>query len=243
VIVLAIESATETVGAAVHAGEGAESVVRVTGRRRHAETLAPAIAEAMGHLGVAMSSLDAIAVDVGPGLFTGLRVGVAMAKGLAQGLSVGLIGLNSLELLAAAAYEAGWPGTVLAVLDARRGEVFAAHYRRGGTADDVEALVAPGRHGPDRVVPDVLGAAEGPVLACGDGALRYSEQLSEGGRVTMAGATLRSPDPAVLLAVALARLERGAPTLGAAELQPLYLREPDVRIGWAQRAPAGLRGG
>ena len=154
-IVLGIESATESVGAAVSDGEGSGASFCVTGRRRHAENLAPAIAQVLERAGIGLERLEAIAVDVGPGLFTGLRVGVATAKGLAQGLGIGVLGVTSLEILASAAFEAGWPGTVAPVIDGRRGEVFAAHYARGlGPAELVE-LSAPARYWPERVVPEL----------------------------------------------------------------------------------------
>ena len=79
------------------------------------------------------------AVDLGPGLFTGLRVGVATAKGLAQGLGIGMVGVTSLEVLARAAFDTGWEGPVVAAVDARRGEVFAARYDRDPAAGGAPA--------------------------------------------------------------------------------------------------------
>ena len=82
--------------------------------------------------GCTIAEVDRIAVDIGPGLFTGLRVGVATAKALAQALGIGVLGVSSLDVLAAAAAEPFGPGAgarVVSVVDARRGEVFAASYR------------------------------------------------------------------------------------------------------------------
>lgn len=240
-IVLGIESATETVGAAVDAPDGRAALV-VAGRRRHAESLAPAIEQVLALAGTTLQRVEAIAVDVGPGLFTGLRVGLATAKGLAQGLGVGLCGVGSLEVLAAAAFDAGWPGTVLAVVDARRGEVFACHYERGEGGVPI-GLAAPGRHRPERVVPDALVSDGGPVLACGDGALRYRAELEGAEVVTVAGPRLGAPDPAVVVSLARSLLDLGDPLLGPDELAPRYLREPDARINWVERAAAGRSDG
>jgi tRNA threonylcarbamoyladenosine biosynthesis protein TsaB len=243
VIVLGIESATELVGAAVGDGNGGRAVLSVVGRRRHAETLAPVITEVMQQVGIGLGQLDAIALDVGPGLFTGLRVGVATAKGLAQALGVGVLALSSLEILAAAAFDSGWLGTVVPIVDARRGEVFAAHYGRGlGPAHMVE-LSPPGRHLPERVLLDVAPAGAGPVLACGDGVLRYRELLEVSERLAIAGGALGAPDPSALVALGVARIDAGAPMLSATDVRPMYLREADARINWAQRDPVVAREG
>ena len=123
---VAIETATETVGVAVRTPAGVEAEFALTGRRRHVETLTPALEHLLGQVGLVPGDLGAVAVDVGPGLFTGLRVGVAAAKALAQSLGIGVVGATSLDILTAAAVEAGQRGLVLACVDARRGEVFAA---------------------------------------------------------------------------------------------------------------------
>jgi tRNA threonylcarbamoyladenosine biosynthesis protein TsaB len=240
VIVLGIESATDVVGAAVDDGRGAGAALSVAGRRRHAETLAPAVSQVLERAGIALGQVEVIAVDLGPGLFTGLRVGVATAKGLAQGLGIGVFGVTSLEILAWAAFEAGWPGTVVPVVDGRRSEVFAAHYGRGAGPGELVELTAPSRHLPERIVPDVAGGSDGPVLACGDGALRYAEHLRTD-RISVAHA-LASPDPVALVSLAMARLTAGAECGSATEVLPVYLREADARINWVQRAPVSSGG-
>jgi tRNA threonylcarbamoyladenosine biosynthesis protein TsaB len=232
VIVLGIESATEVVGAAVSDGEHAAALV-VSGRRRHAETLAPAVAEVLARSGVELGQLDALAVDLGPGLFTGLRVGVATAKGLAQGLGIGILGFTSLEVLAAGAFEAGWRGCVLAVVDGRRGEVFAARYRRGDDGDVLETT-APARHKPEALA-GLAGEQEG-TLAVGDGARRYATELAG---VELAGLRWSAPDPLVMVALALSRLARGTAPVRAEKVVPCYLREPDARINWVRRSLPG----
>ena len=113
---------------------GVEAEFALTGRRRHVETLTPALEHLLAQVGLVAGDLGLVVVDVGPGLFTGLRVGVAAAKGLAQSLGVGVLCATSLDVLGAAAGEAGHRGLVLACVDARRGEVFASVHefdRRG----------------------------------------------------------------------------------------------------------------
>jgi len=262
VTLLAIESATDTVGVGLirHDGGSAERVH--VGGRAHAELLAPAIEEVCAVSGTEVADIERIAVDVGPGLFTGLRVGVATAKALAWSLSVPLLGVSSLDILAAAASEtasgpgpAGTPaGAVAAVVDARRGEVFAAAYRfdrpvaRPAGPDRSGHTVDPGDVRSDRpgaISPEALVAwlsdlvAEaGRVQVVGDGAVRYLELLSghDGLDVAPAG-RLAAPPPLALARLALARLSRGAVPTAPADLVPDYRRPADARINWEQRLP------
>jgi tRNA threonylcarbamoyladenosine biosynthesis protein TsaB len=227
---LAIETATELVGAALAGEEGITVGWRV-GRRLHSESLAPIVQHICNSAGVALRELDAVAVDVGPGLFTGLRVGVAMANGLALALDRPVLGASSLDILAAAATDSGWPGEVLAVIDARRGQVFVRHY--AGVPLMRARLASPGELG------ELVSARPGPVLAVGDGALRYRDVLEssapEGG-IRVAGTSLAYPPPAALAALASGRADSGALPPPGKPVEPVYLRSPDVRIGWSERA-------
>jgi tRNA threonylcarbamoyladenosine biosynthesis protein TsaB len=246
--VLALESATDLVGAAL-ARDGSVAERSHLGGRAHAELLAPAIEEVCALSGCALGDLDALAVDVGPGLFTGLRVGVATAKALGQALSLGVLGVSSLDVLAAGAYEAA-PGArsarVVAVVDARRGEVFAAAYRAGadgGGPDgpdpaDVRADRA-GALTPEDLLQwcDDLAQA-GPVLVVGDGAVRYLELLApRPGLDVGLVQTVAAPSPAALVRLAVRRLAAGAAPLAAADIVPDYRRPADARINWEERAP------
>lgn len=233
---LAIETAAELVGVALHDEAGPRAAVWVRGGRRHAESLAPAIAHVMDQTGTALADVEVVAVDVGPGLFTGIRVGVATAQGLAQGLGIGVLGCTSVAVLAHAAYGGGWPGPVVAVVDARRGEVFAAAYASPG--DEVRP---PGRYAPDRLVPLVEGVAAeagAPVLVVGNGAGRYAEHLGPAvaaGTAVRGGAALLDPSPAALAGLAAGRIAAGQSPVPPGQVRPVYLREPDARINWAQR--------
>ena len=126
VIVLAIESATARAGVALGTPDGVVASAQVTRGPRHAEVLVPAVEWVCAQAGVELAGVDAIAVDVGPGLFTGLRVGIATANGLAQALGKPMVAVSSLDLLAHAYKHAG--PDIVSVIDARRGEVYAARY-------------------------------------------------------------------------------------------------------------------
>jgi tRNA threonylcarbamoyladenosine biosynthesis protein TsaB len=229
--VVAIETATETVGVAVSSPAGVEAEFALTGRRRHVETLTPALEQLLSQVGLAPADLGAVAVDVGPGLFTGLRVGVATAKGLAQSLGVGVLTATSLDVLTAAAAEAGHRGLVLACVDARRGEVFAALRELGPAAAEA---IAPGLFAPADLVAALGDVGGGRVLAVGDGACRYAEALRAVPGLDVAAPGLGFPPPATLLHLAQGRLLAGEAPVDPGCVVPLYMREADARINFAR---------
>ncbi len=253
---LAIETATDLVGASFLAdparpGHPAAAVQSEPGGRRHAEALAPAIEAVCARTGHTVRDVDVVAVDNGPGLFTGLRVGVATAKAFGQALGIGVVPVSSLDVLAAAAlgrWEGTRPVTVVAVVDARRGEVFTATYRDGGAgdADPADLVVAPTDRcdpttlvaGVERLVADVAG---GPVVVVGDGAARYRDLLDGIAGVVLdlldGERALVAPPPTVLAELARARLARGEQPAPAATVVPDYRREADARINWVERRP------
>ncbi len=266
-ILLAIESATDLVGVALVRDHGGEAERVHAGGRAHAELLAPAIEEVCALSGCTIDEVDTIAVDVGPGLFTGLRVGVATAKALAQALPAGLLGASSLDILAAAALEqlrsaaddtsdpdpAGSdprPSVpVAAVVDARRGEVFAAVYRFDQAPGPAEGPdVDPAMVRVDRPVPIAptdleawlleVGEETGSVVVVGDGAVRYRPLLAVHPVFDLRLADqLAAPPPLTLARLARSRLGRGEAPVAAVDLVPDYRRPADARINWEQRAP------
>ncbi len=246
---LALESATDLVGAALLRDDGALAERSHVGGRAHAELLAPAVEEVCALSGCTLADLDALAVDIGPGLFTGLRVGVATAKALGQSLGLAVLGVTSLDILAAGALEAAGPeraARVVAVVDARRREVFAAAYAFSG-AGSGGGPVDPAEVRDDRTEaldPDALVAwldalsAGGPVLVVGDGAVRYLELLAPrpGVDVGLVG-VLAAPSPATLARLAARRLAAGVVPTAPVDLVPDYRRHADARINWEERAP------
>lgn len=222
-MLLGIETAADLAGVALADGSGVIASAEVRGTRRHAEVLAPAVSHVLEQVGVPLGTVEAVAVDVGPGLFTGLRVGIATAQGIARGLGVGVVAVTSLAVLARAAYDAGWEGPLAAVVDARRGEVFSARFA-GPTAQ----TAPPQRFAPGALAAE-LSAVPGTVLV-GGGAQRYRSVFA-GLRV----AALTHPTPAALVALAADRLAAGVRPEPPAAVRPVYLREADARINWVQR--------
>jgi tRNA threonylcarbamoyladenosine biosynthesis protein TsaB len=234
---VAIETATETVGVAVRADTGVEAELTLTGRRRHVESLTPALEHLLRQVDLDRTDLGAVAVDTGPGLFTGLRVGVAAAKGLGQALGIGLVTASSLQILLAAAAEAGHHGRVCAAVDARRGEVFAALRVVGdGGAVASSDLLAPALFAPEALAAALsdLVAAAGPVRAVGDGAQRYAAVLGAVPGIEVVTPSLSYPPPSTLLRMAQDRLAAGEAPVQAAGVVPLYMRGADATSNFAR---------
>jgi tRNA threonylcarbamoyladenosine biosynthesis protein TsaB len=221
-LILAVATATPQVGVALAGPDGPIGGFSLRAGRRHGETLAPAIRALTSLTGVRLDDVSLVAVDHGPGLFTGLRVGVATAKALGSALAVPVVACSSLDLLAHPHRGRGRP--VASVVDARRGEVFWALYEpvAGGLAATTEPAVAD----PD-LLADQLSKVDGVLLA-GDGARRY---FVGPGRFEVAGPEFDHPSAEVLAELAPTR-----PALPAEKVTPLYLRGADVRIGWETRS-------
>jgi tRNA threonylcarbamoyladenosine biosynthesis protein TsaB len=219
VTLLGIDTSTPAAGAAVLRDDGEAFEVGPAPERlqrppAHATELMPAVAEAMERAEVDWSDLDAIAVGVGPGTFTGLRIGIATARALATAAGLPLRRVSSLAALAA-----GIDSLVrLPLIDARRGEVFAALYE--GEREFWPPLVMR----PEDLI-EQLGNAGVIPLAAGDGSLRFRGMLEE------AGVPVEPDDSAahVVRALCICRLGEGAPDESPEAVLPEYLREPDAK--------------
>ncbi|MCU1368064.1 MAG: peptidase family protein [Ilumatobacteraceae bacterium] len=226
-ITLGIETATQVVSVAVGGDDGVLGMVEIAQGRRHAETLAPAIEFVCRHAQVAIGEIAAIGVDVGPGLFTGMRVGIASAKAMAHALQVPVVGVSSLDLLA---HPLRHTSKVIAgVIDARKGEVFYAFFLP--TPGGVQRVTEPRVGSIEDFNADVMARGQ-DVLAVGDGACRYRDELDIGVEV----ADLAHPSVASLVTLARARVLRSdLEALRADDVQPMYLRAPDAQINWSVR--------
>jgi tRNA threonylcarbamoyladenosine biosynthesis protein TsaB len=225
-LLLAMDTATAQVGVAIGDGGSVRGEMRLVGSRRHAEQLAPAIRSLCVDTGVRLDQLGAIAVGIGPGLFTGLRVGVTTAKVMAQVLRVPVVAVPTLDLVAYPLRHAH--RTVVALIDARRKEVFSAWYRPvpGGVQREGDYAVGPIAD----VVADIEATGE-EVLLAGDGAERYRAQLDGLDRVELAGGDFDAPSTAALVELATARAMREEFTTPW-EVRPMYLRASDAELHW-----------
>jgi tRNA threonylcarbamoyladenosine biosynthesis protein TsaB len=257
VIVLGFDTATAATAVALRLAGGSTLRARedpgAQERPGHTTRLLALASGLLAQGGLRWGDVTLVAVGVGPGTFTGLRIGVATARGLAQSLGIDVVGVGTPQVLAEAALadrDVQRTGrNVLAVIDARRGEVFLAAYARehGQTAQGAHAGQPPaevGRHGaglgllarelsaPRALPPDRaagMAAATGAVpdwLAVGDGAVRFRAQLeADGVAVAAEDSPLHRVDAGVLCELALAA-PRGAPEA----VLPDYRRRPDAEI-------------
>jgi tRNA threonylcarbamoyladenosine biosynthesis protein TsaB len=237
-VVLGLDTATAATAVALRLGDGSTAQLRDDPRPGdhpgHATRLLEMAHELLARADVAWKDVDRIAVGVGPGTFTGLRVGVATARGLAQSLSAELVGVSSLQALAAAALEGeeqSHTDSILAVIDARRGEVFAAAYERSASGAPPRELTAPRALAPEQLTGVLASAqAEDRVrrwLALGDGAVRYSEHVQLAGVPCVPAA---SPLQSVSAAT-ISQLGAWATPAGSwDEIVPDYRRRPDAEL-------------
>jgi tRNA threonylcarbamoyladenosine biosynthesis protein TsaB len=208
-VLLAFDTATPHVTVALHDGE--DVVVELTAERamKHAEQLAPLIEQALSEAGIVRQDLTAIAVGVGPGPFTGLRVGLVTARTLGFVLEIPVYGVCSLDVLAVEAADAGMPGEFVVATDARRKEVYLASYDEQGVRLD----------GPVVGKPADL-ATDLPVVGPGGDLYPDAFPTRTGPGAPSAGWLAR--------AVADERAELRDP-------EPLYLRRPDAEAPHAPK--------
>jgi len=218
VTLLGLDSSTSAASAAVVGDDGAAFDLTPPAERlgrppAHASELMPAVADVMQRAGVGWGDLDAIAVGVGPGTFTGLRIGIATARALATAAELPLRRVSSLAALAA-----GIDAQLrLPLIDARRGEVFAALF------DGERELWPPFAAAPENLVARLRQGGFSP-LAAGDGSLRFRGMLEEAGISVLA----QESEAHVVSALHICQLGLGARDERPEAVLPEYLREPDV---------------
>ena len=228
-LILGIDTATAQVSVAVGGHEGVLASTQSVRGKQHAEILTPSIEFTCRQARIELKEISVVAVDLGPGLFTGLRVGVSAAKAMAYALRVPMIGVASLDLVAFPVRFS--QKLIVAAIDARRGELFTAFYRQvpGGMQRVRPYTVS----SPDDLASELLASAE-ECLLVGDGALRYSEVFDGLHKVEVVEEELAYPSASSLVMLAHAQALREQ-WVKPWDLQPLYLRKPDAEINWQTR--------
>lgn len=222
-IMLVLDTALDRTAVAVTDGRRVAATRVESMDRGHAERLFPMMRSAFDEAGLAPSDVERIVVTVGPGSFTGIRIAIAAARGLALATGCPVVGIDTLSGLAASIPEPA-DGPVLAAIDARRGEIYAALFGRDGAA----------------IVPPFVADAEGVLARTGDraaaivgsGAPILGHHATVTGRRVPPLHPLDGPDPLIL-----ARMGAAA-TPGDRPPSPLYLRAPDAK---PQPAGEGVR--
>jgi tRNA threonylcarbamoyladenosine biosynthesis protein TsaB len=234
--IVGIDTATPATSVAVLVPSGREVERRddpgPDERPHHAETLQTLLEQALAQADVGWDHVARICVGTGPGGFTGLRLGISTARALAQGHDLPIVGVSSLEALArgielVSAKELELPGhpdvhgPVLAMIDARRGEVFAASYRHHRTTMEPVAI------SPAELAKRLATRREwgrSPMLAVGDGAVRFRAELERAG-VAVPSDSSRAHRVSALM---ICRLGRAREPVDRDALLPDYRREPDA---------------
>lgn len=226
-VILAMDTATPCSSVALTAGtrRGGEVIasLSLTGKVTHSRRLLAAVDWIMQESGVDWSAIRGIGVSLGPGSFTGLRIGMATAKGLAAAAGTVMLGVSTLHSLAAKCVT---ETLICSILDARKKEVYAAFYRQSK-----EGLVEP-LGDPAVLSPSKLGAAiKEPVVLVGDGARLYGEELCAliGEKALIAPAALHEPTAVSLGLLAGELFEKGQ-YLDLADGVPMYVRSSDAEL-------------
>jgi tRNA threonylcarbamoyladenosine biosynthesis protein TsaB len=220
--ILAIETATPACAVALRTNDGFERTLVVDDERHHTEALTPGIERLLIEAGIRAKALERIVVDRGPGLFTGLRVGVATAIGLTLATGAQLVAVTSLEVLAWGASSAGVRGVVVGAVDGRRGEVFTQEFE---IDEGVRAISEATVTTPAALVENWL-ARKTNVTFSGDGATRYEAVLRE--VATAHFFDQRVPPPSEALRLGATRDPSG-------DVVPLYLRDADAVANFSTR--------
>ena len=220
-ILLAFDTAQGALSAAVTDGEGVLASSFEPRTRGHAEALMPLLETLLAEAALSFADLDALAVTVGPGTFTGLRVGLAAARGLALARSLPLVGVTTLEAIAEPA-GAEADETSIALFDARRDEVYMQAF-----APALAPLTPPLLVSLDEAMTHL---PPGKLLLVGTGAHLLASRLEAAGRIFRLSPAKPQPDAVSIGRIALARIAvQGLDAFRAAP-EPLYIRAPDAKL-------------
>jgi tRNA threonylcarbamoyladenosine biosynthesis protein TsaB len=230
VLILGIETSTGQSSVCLGTERGAIASASLGRAKAHAEFLAPAIEFCLERAGLPVSSISGVAVSLGPGQFTGMRVGIATAQAFAHARTLPVLGLNALDLLAFPIRYIRADRLICAVIDAKRSELFWAFYRpsHGGVQRVTDLRV-----GPAEKLAGEIEAVREDVVCVGEGAL-VVESLLESAGATVAPHGDAHPNANALVELALPRFLREE-TQHPEDLRPIYVRKADARISWQNR--------
>lgn len=232
-LILAIDTSTQASSVCLAQPAGMVASARLGQGQRHGEFTAMAIQFCLDQAGKRPADITGVAISLGPGAYTGMRVGIATAQAFAHAARLPVVGLASLDVVAFAARHTR--RRIYSVIDARRKELFWAAYRSspGGVQRVTDYSVG---H-VERLLGDIEASGE-DALAVGDGAVQHAQSIASKDAVVGSWSTAQ-PEAAFLAELAMPRFEREE-TQRPEELRPIYLRQADAKINWEQRG--ALRG-
>lgn len=233
---LAVETSTLTGAVALFEAEAVVAESRVSVAVTHGERLMAAIDGVLRAARWQLADVEAFAVALGPGSFTGLRIGVSTIKGLAFATGKPVVGVPTLDALAWTLPFCAYP--VCPILDAKKDEVYAALYRT--LEGRLEALSVPRAVAPATLAEELRATTEGPIVFLGDGVVPFASVLADilGTRIRLGPAGLRLPSAVTVAELGARALGRGE-AADPAGLVPLYLRPSEAELARERRRRAG----
>lgn len=228
--VLGLDTATLVSGVALATENKLLAEITIQTRKTHSELLMPHVSALLDMAEINKKNLEGVAVSIGPGSFTGLRIGLATAKALAYALQIPLVGVST---LAALAYSCPLPGILLApMLDSQKGNVYLGLYR--WNQDTLEEVMAAQVLSFEEGV-EVLAAYEQPVLPLGEAAAMYQEKIKAlGGPFICAAPHIIMPRAACVALLGQELIQKGI-RHDIMNLEPLYIRRSEAEVLWEKR--------
>ncbi len=228
--ILGIETSTKTGSVAVATEQSIVAQYSLNIEATHSERLMSTVDRVLTDTGIGIADVDAFAVAIGPGSFTGLRIGVATVKGLVLATGKPVAAVPTLRALAALVPFAAHP--VCPILDARKNEVYAALYRVEG-AEPVQLM-------PDAAMPirELASRFPGKAVFIGEAASLYRDEIEArfGDRALFGPLTASVPSAASVAELGLSMIRKGL-LADAGTLTPLYIRRPEAEVAWEKRKP------
>jgi tRNA threonylcarbamoyladenosine biosynthesis protein TsaB len=226
--ILGIETATKTGGVAIVSEAGVLAEYTLNIEVTHSERLMSTVDRVLKDTGFTLANVDGFGVSIGPGSFTGLRIGLATIKGLAFATGKPVAAVPTLKALAWNIPFSRYP--VCPLLDARKSEVYAALFRHDGSDYDQEM--------PETVISlaEMAGTMNRDILFTGEGARLFAGEIEKifGDRAHFASLSSTAPSAASVAEIALMMLKAGQQTMPDA-LVPMYIRRPEAEVAWEKR--------
>jgi tRNA threonylcarbamoyladenosine biosynthesis protein TsaB len=229
--VLGIDTSTRVAGAAVFSKNRLISERYIHNLKTHSQNVIPMIQQVMEDAGIKPSDLQGIAVTGGPGSFTGLRIGMAVAKTMGQALDIPVVGISTLRALAWNIY--GVAGLICPILDAKKNEVYTCLYK--SAHEGLTELIKPCAMGMESLLAQ-LAKYDTDITFLGDGVPVFSDviKVKMGDKAHFATGINSFPRAAAVAELGLARIKEGN-LPDSTFLQPIYLRKSEAEITWEQK--------